>query len=124
MTYMERMVIRRGHPKHIIVGIVGFLWFVYFLWQHDWTWALAVAVLSVVMGRLLTSGTKDESLAPTLLGKIMLLHLHPMNLSVQMAGFAVLFYGIWFHSTIYIMVATSIVLLGHMWGWHKVNEAL
>jgi len=124
MTYMEKMVIRRGHPKHIIVGIVGFLWFVYFLWQHDWTWALAVAVLSVVMGRLLTSGTKDESLAPTLLGKIMLLHLHPMNLSVQIAGFAVLFYGIWFHSTIYIMLATSIVLLGHMWGWHKVNEAL
>ena len=124
MTYMERMVIRRGHPKHIIVGIVGFLWFVYFLWQHDWTWALAVAVLSVVMGRLLTSGTKDESLAPTLLGKIMLLHLHPMNLSVQIAGFAVLLYGIWFHSTIYIMLATSIVLLGHMWGWHKVNEAL
>ena|ERR1700687_3069169 len=124
MTYMEKMVIRRGHPKHIIVGIVGFLWFVYFLWQHDWTWALAVAVLSVVMGRLLTSGTKDESLAPTLLGKIMLLHLHPMNLSVQIAGFAVLLYGIWFHSTIYIMLATSIVLLGHMWGWHKVNEAL
>ena len=23
MTYMEKMVIRRGHPKHIIVGIVG-----------------------------------------------------------------------------------------------------
>ena len=124
MTYMEKIVIRRGHPKRIIVGIVGFLWFVYFLWQHDWTWALAVAVLSVVMGRLLTSGTKDESLAPTLLGKIMLLHLHPMNLSVQIAGFAVLLYGIWFHSTIYIMLATSIVLLGHMWGWHKVNEAL
>ena len=114
MTYMERMVIRRGHPKYIIVGIVGFLWFVYFLWQHDWTWALAVAVLSVVMGRLLTSGTKDESLAPTLLGKIMLLHLHPMNLSVQIVGFALLFYGIWLHSTIYIMVATSLVFLGHM----------
>ena len=124
MTYMERMVIRRGHPKHIIVGIVGFLWFVYFLWQHDWTWALAVAVLSVVMGRLLMAGTKDESLAPTLLGKIMLLHLHPMNLSVQIVGFALLFYGIWLHSTIYIMVATSLVFLGHMWGWHKVNEAL
>jgi hypothetical protein len=124
MTYMERMVIRRGHPKHIIVGIVGFLWFVYFLWQHDWKWALSTAVLSAVVGRLATSGTKDETLAPTLLGRIMLLHLHPMNFSVQVAGFALLFYGIWFHSTVYIMVATSIVLLGHMWGWHRVNEAL
>jgi hypothetical protein len=93
MTYMERMVIRRGHPKHIIVGVVGFLWLVYFLWQHDWTWAFAVAVLSAVMGMLATSGTKGETLAPTLWGKIMLLHLHPMNLSVQIAGFALLFYG-------------------------------
>ena len=124
MTYMERMVIRRGHPKHIIVGIVGFLWFVYFLWQHDWKWALSTAVLSAVVGRLATSGTKDETLASTLLGRIMLLHLHPMNLCVQIAGFALLFYGIWFHSTVYIMVATSIVMLGHMWGWHRVNEAL
>lgn len=124
MTYMERIVIRRGHPKHIIVGIVGFLWFVYFLWQHDWKWALSTAVLSAVVGRLATSGTKDETLASTLLGRIMLLHLHPMNFSVQIAGFALLFYGIWFHSTVYIMVATSIVMLGHMWGWHRVNEAL
>lgn len=124
MTYMERMVIRRGHPKHIIVGIVGFLWFVYFLWQHDWKWALVTAVLSAVVGRLATSGTKDETLASTLLGRIMLLHLHPMNFSVQIAGFALLFCGIWFHSTVYIMVATSIVMLGHMWGWHRVNEAL
>lgn len=99
MTYMERMVIRRGHPKHIIVGIVGFLWFVYFLWQHDWTWALSIAVLSAVVGMLSTSGTKEETLAPTLLGKIMLLHLHPMNFSVQIAGFcsAVLWDMVPFH---------------------------
>src|ERR1700675_4647002 len=116
MTYMERMVIRRGHPKYIIVGIVGFLWFVYLLWQHDWTWALTAAVLSAVLGRLSTPETNDETLAATLWRKIMLWHLHPMNLSVQIAGLPLLFYGsIWFHSTIYIMVATSIVLLGHMW---------
>lgn len=124
MTYMERMMVRRGHPKNIIVGIVGFLWVIYFLWQHNWIWAVAVAVLSAVLGRLSTSGTKEETLAGTLLGKIMLLHLHPVNLTVQMVGFALLLYGLWMHSTIYIMAATSIVFLGHMWGWHKVNEAL
>jgi hypothetical protein len=26
MTYMERMIVRRGHPKHIVVEIVAFLW--------------------------------------------------------------------------------------------------
>jgi hypothetical protein len=24
LTYLERIVIRRGHPRHIILGIVGF----------------------------------------------------------------------------------------------------
>jgi hypothetical protein len=102
------MMVRRGHPKNIIVGIVGFLWVIYFLWQHNWIWAVAVAVLSAVLGRLSTSKIKEETLAETLLGKIMLL----------------LLYGLWMHSTIYIMAATSIVFLGHMWGWHRVNEAL
>jgi hypothetical protein len=124
MTYVERMIVRRGHPKHIIIGIVAFLWAVYFLWQHNWIWAAAIVVLSAVLGRLSTSGTKEETLAQTLLGKIMLLHLHPVNLTLQMAGFALLLYGIWMHSTPYIMAATSMVFLGHMWGWHKVNEAL
>ena len=124
MTYVERMIVRRGHSKHIIVGIVALLWVVYFLWQHNWIWAAAVVVFSTVLGRLSTSGTKEETLAQTLLGKIMLLHLHPVNLTLQMAGFALLLYGIWMHSTPYIMAATSMVFLGHMWGWHKVNEAL
>ena len=124
MTYVERMIVRRGHPKHIIVGIVAFLWVIYFLWQHNWIWAAAVVVLSAVLGRLSTSGPKEETLAQTLLGKIMLLHLHPVNLTLQMAGFALLAYGIWMHSTLYIMAATSLVFLGHMWGWHRVNEAL
>jgi len=38
----------------------------------------------------------------------MLLHLHPVNLILQMA----------------IMAATSMVFLAHMWDWHGVNEAL
>ncbi len=73
---------------------------------------MAVVLLSAVLGRLSTSGTKEETLAQTLLDKIMLLHLHPVNLTLQMAGFALL------------LSATSMVFLGHMWGWHRVNEAL
>jgi hypothetical protein len=124
MTYLEKAMIRRGHPKHMIVGTIGFLWLVYFVWRHDWTWALAVALLSVVLGWLSTLRMQEEILAQTLLGKIMLLHLHPVNLSVQIVGFALLLYGVWIHSAIHILVATSLVFLGHMWGWHKVNEAL
>ena len=50
MTYMERMMVRRGHPD-IIVGIVGFSWVIYFLWQHNWVWAVAVVILSTEFGQ-------------------------------------------------------------------------
>ena len=124
MTFLQEFMLSRGHPRQIILHLVGGIWTVYFLWQHNWIWAAAVVVLSAVLGRLSTSGTKEETLARTLLGKIMLLHLHPVNLTLQTAGFALLLYGVWVHSTLYIMAATSMVFLGHMWGWHRVNEAL
>ena len=124
LTYLERIVIRRGHPRHIILGIVGFLWTVYFVWRHHWVWALGVVLTSDILGRVVTAGTREESLGQTLLGKMTLLHLHPLNLTVQFAGFVILLYGIWIHALVHILVGASLVLLGHMWGWHKVNEAL
>jgi hypothetical protein len=124
MTYLEKAVIRRAHPKQIIVGIVGFLWFMYFLWLHDWIWALGVGFLSVIVGWILTSGTNEEHLAKTLFGKIMLLHLHPMNVAAQLAGFLTLLYGVWLHAVVYVLVGVSLVFMGHLWGWHKVSQAL
>ena len=72
----------------------------------------------------MTAGTREESLGQTVLGKIMLLHLHPMNLITQFAGFGILLYGVWVHGSLHILLGASLVLLGHMWGWHKVSEAL
>ena len=55
----------------------------------------------------------------------MVLHLHPVNLLLQIAGIGLLVYSIWIHSGIYtIMIAVSLILIGHMWGWSKVNDAL
>ena len=124
MTYLERAVVRRGHPRHIILGIVGAIWAIYFLWFHEWVWALVAILLSAGLGRILTMRMREETLAQTTLGKIMLLHLHPVNLLLQIAGFGVLVYGVWIHSGIYIMMAVSAILIGHMWGWGKVNDAL
>jgi hypothetical protein len=124
MTFLERTVVRRGHPRHLIVGLVGFVWAMYFLWFHNWLWAVVTILASAVLGRILTSGTREESLAQTVLGKIMLLHLHPANLLIQLVGFGLLLYSVWIHSGMYMMVALSLVMIGHMWGWHKVYEAL
>jgi len=124
MTYVERMAVRHAHPRHMIVGIVGYAWTIYFLWQHAWIWAAAAALAGILLGMIVTPRNHEEDLARTTLGKIMLLHLHPANVIVQSAGLLFLLYGVWIHSAIYIMAAGSIIMIGHMWGWHRVNEAL
>jgi hypothetical protein len=124
MKYLEKVVVRRGHPRNVIVGLVGFLWVVFLVWRHEWAWALVVVFVSAILGRAATIGTHEESLGQTLLGKMALLHLHPMNVVVQLAGFGVLLYALWMHELMFILVGISLVLLGHMWGWHRVSEAL
>jgi hypothetical protein len=109
-----------GDPKHIILGIVSSLWTVYFVWRHDWAWALSVVLASAILGKVVTAGTREEGLEQTVLGKIMLLHLEPMNLTVQVAGSGILLYGAWIHAVMHVLVRAALVLLGHMWGWHKV----
>jgi hypothetical protein len=124
MTYLQKTFVRHAHPRHIILAYVGLMWGVYFMWFHNWVWALAAVVISGLVGRILTGDVREENLAQTTLGKILLLHMHPVNFVLQTAGVAVTFYGVWLHAGMHIMVGVTVILLGHLWGWHKVNDAL
>jgi hypothetical protein len=124
MTFLQEFMLSRGHPRQIILHAVGGIWTVYFLWQHNWLWALGCFAIAELTSELLATGTGAEMLAQTTLGKLMLLHANPVNFFVQAAGGALLLYGIWIHSLPGIMVAASLILLGHFAGWSKVNSAL
>lgn len=124
LTYLERTFVRHGHPRHLIPAYLGWMWAVYFLWFHNWIGAITALVLSGVLGRILTLQIDVEKYAETLLGKLMLLHLHPANLVIQLAGVGVALYSVWMHSGLYILLGLTVIMLGHLWGWHKVHEAL
>ena len=124
MTFLERSIVRSGHPRRIIVGMITLMWVLYSLWFHLWTWAAAALVVGVALGALATKGMLVDEIAQTVLGKILLLHLHPVNVALQTFGLAVLLYGFWMHSIVLMLLAVSVILLGHMFGWHKVNHAL
>jgi hypothetical protein len=124
MTFFERHILRHGHPRHMIVGALTTVWTSYFFWQHEFVYGISVLGGGLIIARLVTWGMHEEELANTTLGKILLLHLHPMNVLLQTLGVFILFVGFWEHSSMYLMFGTSLILLGHMWGWHKVHQAL
>jgi len=124
LTFMERAVLHRGDPRSMICSTIGAMWAFYFLWAQSWFFAVAAVVLSAALGRLLSSNLDEQNFANTLLGKIMLLQLHPFNLTIQTIGAIYLVFGVWTHSAPVIMIAASVVLAGHLWGWDRVRKTL
>ena len=124
MTFLQELMLSRGHPRQIILHMVGGIWTVYFLWQHQWMWALACFAVSELISETLSTQTGAEMLAQTTLGKLMMLHANPVNFLVQAAGGVLLVYCIWMHLLTGIIAAISLILLGHFVGWSKVNSAL
>lgn len=119
----ERLMLRKFHPRKILIDLVSLTWGVYFLWNHDWQKALLAVVIVSSLGYLSVWNADPEKLAKTTLGKLALLHLHPFNLITQSIGAIPLVYGVWLHSTEYILAGLSIVLIGHIFGWGKVDPA-
>lgn len=124
MTLSERIILRNGHPRRIIVGVIILIWTLYFLWFHNWVGAAIALILGAPLSRLAARGMHEEQLAQTTFGKILILHLHPANVILQAIGFGVLLCSVPIHSGRFIALSISMILLGHMWGWHKVNQAL
>lgn len=100
------------------------MWFTYTFWNHDWVAAIAVVLVTRVIALYSVINIDTEAFAQTTLGKVGLLHLNPVNLSVQLVGSLGLLYGLWEHSTEWILGGLSVVLLGHLFGWSQVDSRL
>lgn len=122
-TVMQRYMLRRFHPRSLMVEIVSSIWAVYFFGQHQWLAALIAIAVGRLIGNLLGSQMDYQEMSSTVWGKIALLHLHPMNYSIQFVGAIVAFYGIWVNATLPILSGLSIIFLGHLWGWQKVSRS-
>jgi hypothetical protein len=123
-SWAEVYALRRFHPRSIFIGTAGFIWFIYYLWNHDWRTALAVAVITRVIAFASVMSINTDLYGETLLGRIALLHLNPWNLIIQLGGTLAILYGVWEHSTELILGGLSAVFLGHIFGWSKVDPKL
>lgn len=120
-SWFKQYFLRRFHPRSIFIDVVGFIWFTYYFWNHDWKTAIGVVVVERIIAFFSVSNIDVKRLAETPLGKLGLLHLHPANFAIQVFGAIILLYGIWQHTTEVILGGLSVLFLGHVFGWSKVD---
>ena len=124
LTWMQRYMLRRFHPQAIFLDSAAAIWAIYFFLRHEWVAALAVVVVSRVLGTFLAWKMDYEAFGGTVWGRLAFLHLHPVNSLIQVVAAVTLFYGIWMHSTVTILLGLSALLLGHLFGWSKVMRGI
>jgi hypothetical protein len=123
-TNVERYFLMHSHPRTIVLDLVAMIWATYFLWEGNWPVAVSAIFLLRGLGLYVTRNIDPERMASTTLGRLGLLHLEPVNVALNAIGSIPLVYGIWAHSVEYILGGVSVVILGHFFGWSKVNGNL
>jgi hypothetical protein len=124
LTVLQKYFLMRFHPIKMIFDIVGAMWAVYFLWIKVWPMAFISAVFFGLVGLFSVRHVDLDEMSQTTLGKMGLLHAHPVNLTLNLMGLIPLVYGLWEHSTEYILIGLTIVYFGHLYGWEEVNPKL
>ena len=114
----------RFHPRKIVFDSVGAIWSGYFLWNQNWHYALAAYLIMGILGLYFTRNIDSDLMAQTTIGRIGLLHAHPINFSLNMIGLIFLIYGMWMHEERSILIGVSTIILGHFFGWTQVNSKL
>jgi hypothetical protein len=121
-SWLERFALKCFHPRAIFIEVVGFIWSIYYFWNYNWQMSLGVFVLALALALLCVMDTSPQKLSETTIGKIGLLHLHPMNLAIRLAGSVILLYGIWQRSLELTLGGVSVIFFGHTFGWAKVDS--
>ena len=116
----ERYMIRRFHPRRIMIDAAALPWVVYLIWNHDWISAAIVWAVSFTLGLMATEMVDPGRFSSTALGRMALLHLRAWNIALQSVGLLGMLFSLWNHSTMGILGSLSIIFLGHLFGWDDV----
>lgn len=124
LNLLEKYVLLRSHPRRIFLDVAAVMWEAYFLWNQKWPVALGIFAVMNTVGFLATRRTNTQEMAHTMLGKMALLHLHPLNLLVQLSGLVFVVAGLMQQDPLTIMAGATLILIGHFFGWSRVHPSL
>ncbi len=118
----DRYFLMRLHPRKIIFDTVGAIWAAFFLWNHNWPAALLIFLVMEGLGLYFARNIDPELMAQTTLGRIGLLHKHPVNLTLNLIGLTIVVYGLWLQAGEMILGGLTLIVLGHFFGWPEVDS--
>ena len=123
MNKLQKWYGQHAHPVAFIFHIIGGMWAVYFLWQRNWILALIfVMILPAIGGIYAIQDEKGKKIPLTPLRKLLIGHARPLSGLFQIPGYVSVIYGLWIHSTIYILLSISFFLLGELFALRKINK--
>ena len=111
---LRKIALQHLIPQYLIFDSLGFVWALYFVWQHQVILAVVSLAVFWTIGTLLVWKIDEEAYAETPWGRFALSHLGLWSIIFHIPGYAVLVYGFWVHSGFYIVLAISLILLGHL----------
>jgi hypothetical protein len=120
-NWIKRYTLKRFHPRAIFIDSAAILWVGYYLWFQMWQHALIVYIMGRFIGTLSVLNIDPDKMAQTYLGRIGLLHLHPLNFATQAIGLYFFFSGLWYHLGLLMILGLSLIFLGHVFGWGRVS---
>lgn len=124
LTFYQKLLVQHAHPTKLIFDTIAYTWAVYFLSRHELAPGLIVLFGVGSLGTALTAKTDKEALANTALGRFFLLSAHPINSFFQIIGYAIILFGAWHHHTAQILLGVTCILIGHLWGWSRIDSRL
>lgn len=120
---IRKYLLLHAHPTKFVAEILGVIFSVYFLWNHNLTAAVIASIAFFLLSSLLlwNKPINLNSLAESPLGRGMLIYSTPFRFFLYNFSVLPLIYGLWVHKSLYIIIAIVILFSPHLWGWEKLR---
>jgi hypothetical protein len=117
MTLNERMLFHQIHPAKLVTDASAAVLCLYFLWQHDLSLAIVVAMVPPLIASGLVLRFVDlEALKQSALGVYVHRYMTPAMQLLRVCGFLVMAVAAWNHAPLAILAGLAVVAAGWLKG--------
>ncbi len=123
VTLFENALVQHAYPPKLILDTLAVMWSGYYLWQGEFAFAMVALGALAALGTYTTLGINKAALMDTAFGQYCLMAKNPVTFVAVVAGYVGALYGLWVHSTFYLLGGISLIGVGRLIGWKAMFKA-